>query len=244
MLAILFASGLIWFQSVEYAIQSEALGQERKYRVFNGDSQGSIIYSLDGQSLRNGLAPATLFAIGAIVQGTPPPKVIAIYSGKDRDRDFRQSKGEPTHWRPVIAGHSAKFDIFLMDELRAEVETKSAGSKPTFLMGHSLAGLYGLGLAARRPGYFSGVFVFAPTFSHDTSISLRLPEACDRGTVIYANWGLESQRDTLVFEAVIKDWLSHPRCMKHAPKISYHFSSLHQTIMLTGQMELAWRGLN
>ena len=86
-LMVCFLAVWQWLGSKEYSFNSDALAEERGYRVFNQTATGPIIYALDG---------------------------------------------------------------------------------------HSLAGLYALDLASRKRGQFSGVFAFAPTFSHDTSITRRL----------------------------------------------------------------------
>ncbi len=107
------------------------------------------------------------------------------------------------------------------------------------MLGHSLSGLYALDLASRRPGLFAGVFTFAPTFSHDTSIAKRLATACHPHTKIYTSWGLESSRDTLVFVTAAKLWKASKDCKHDNLLISRHYASPHQTIMLTGQIHAA-----
>lgn len=233
-------SGWQWLTSTSHTIRSKALQEDRSYRVFNEQSDGPVIYSLDGHSLRNGLAPAVLFSFAAILRGQELPKVVAIYSNASRDRDFRPLSSAPTHWRPKIAGRSSDFDNFLFAELLPEIEGREAEGARRYLMGHSLSGLYALDLATREPERFAGVFAFAPTFSHDTSIGERLPKACHAGTFLYANWGLESSRDTAVFNATAAKWKAAPDCRQKSLLTPRHYGSLHQTIMLTGQLHTAF----
>lgn len=162
----------------------------------------------------------------------------------DRDKDFRPISSTPTRWRSKIPGHSDRFDRFLVEELFVEVEGENAGETQRFLTGHSLAGLYALDLAAHEPELFGGVFVFAPTFSHDISIANRLPHACAADLDIYANWGLESARDTEVFETTVKRWKSDAGCRRFTPVTRRHYGAIHQIVMITGQVDVAFRFLD
>jgi predicted alpha/beta superfamily hydrolase len=243
-LVMLLVAGLVsawqWSKSAVYKIESVALQETRAYRIFNPHSEAQIVYSLDGATLRNSLVPAVAFSIAAILQGRDPPKIVAIYSNANRDRDFRPLMSAPTYWRPQIVGRSSEFDTFLMRELMPQIEGRQANEMQRYLLGHSLSGLYALDLATRVPGHFTGVFAFAPTFSHDTTISGRLPTACNANTILYANWGLESSRDTEVFTATVTQWKADDHCRKHPPLTSRHYGSLHQIVMLTGQLHAAF----
>jgi predicted alpha/beta superfamily hydrolase len=229
-----------WSTSAVHTIESVALQETRIYRVFNPHSEAQIVYSLDGATLRNSLVPAVVFSIAAILQGRDPPKIVAVYSNANRDRDFRPVTSAPTYWRPRIVGRSSEFDTFLMRELMPQIEGRQAKEMRRYLLGHSLSGLYALDLATRAPGHFAGFFAFAPTFSHDTTIGGRLPTACNANTILYANWGLESSRDTEVFTATVAQWKADGRCRKHPPLTPRHYGSLHQMVMLTGQIYAAF----
>ena len=243
-LGMLLVAGLLsawqWSTSLVRTIDSVALQETRTYRVFNPHSEGRIIYSLDGSTLRNGLAPAVIFSVAAVLQGAEPPKIVAVYSNANRDRDFRPVTSAPTYWRPQIVGHSSAFDKFLMRELMPLIEGHWVSGKERYILGHSLSGLYALDLATRVPGQFAGVFAFAPTFTHDTTIVGRLPFSCDADTVLYANWGLESARDTEVFAATATRWKADHRCQQRPPLTPRHYGSLHQIVMLTGQLHAAF----
>lgn len=228
-----------WSTSVARTIVSAALHETRTYRVFNPSSEARIIYSLDGGTLTNSLAPAVVFTIAAILRGQDPPKIVAVYSNASRDRDFRPVTSAPTYWRPRIVGRSSAFDTFLMRELMPQIEVRQVSGIRRYLLGHSLSGLYALDLATRVPGQFVGVFAFAPTFSHDTTISRRLPISCNAKTILYANWGLESSRDTKLFAATVSQWKADHRCLQRLPLTPRHYGSLHQIVMLTGQIHAA-----
>lgn len=240
LLVVSLLSAWQWSTSAVHTIDSLALQETRTYRVFNPRSQGQIIYSLDGATHRNSLVPAVVFSIAATLQGQDPPKIVAVYSNANRDRDFRPFISAPTSWRPRIVGRSSEFDIFLMRELMPQIEGRQAYKMQRYLLGHSLSGLYALDLATRVPGHFAGVFVFAPTFSHDTSIGERLPNACNADTFVYVNWGLENSRDTKVFAAIVAQWQADRRCRRRPLLTLRHYGSLHQIVMLTGQIHVAF----
>lgn len=230
-----------WSKSERNFIWSKALEEERAYRVFNPNSDGPLIYSLDGHTMRNSLFPAIIFSVNSFIRGQPMPKIIAIESTSSRDRDFRPPQGKPTYWRPTISGRAADFDRFILNELIPEVEGNTEAENDRYIMGHSLSGLYVMDLAGRDTESFSGYFAFAPTFSHDLSIGERLQHSCRSGAVVYANWGLESARDTEVFEETVSAWKSQPGCRLHPPTTSRHYGSIHATIMFTGHLHLAAR---
>ena len=231
-------SAWVWLVGELHAVNTDALRETRTYRVFNPGPSGTVVYALDGQSLRNGLSSAVILTIAAFSKGQDAPKVIAVYSTANRDRDFRPPSSTPTYWRPSIEGRSPTFHRFLIEELIPQIEQQTPERR--FLLGHSLAGLYALDLATRQPTRFAGVFAFAPTFSHDTSIAERLPMVCGEGRLLYANWGLESARDTKVFDDAATKWAKAEPCKADPPVISRHYGSIHQTIMMTGQVHAAF----
>ncbi|MGB7374892.1 alpha/beta hydrolase-fold protein [Pontixanthobacter sp.] len=237
-------SGWQWYGSADDVIQSEALGGPREYRVFNPGSHTRIVYVLDGQSLRNGLASAVIFSVTAFLRGEELPKIVAIESPKSRDEDFRPERSTPASWRPTIAGRSDRYDAFLVRELFPSIESRPFIRSERYLVGHSLSGLYALDFAVRHPELLDGVIAYAPTISHDTSIVKRLPSICGHTHKTYANWGLESERDTKVFENAADYWVKAEHCRKNPPVIARHFLSIHQTSMLTGQVDVALRFLN
>lgn len=230
-----------WSKSERKFIASQALEEERAYRVFNPNSDGPILYSLDGHMMRNSLFPAIIFSVNSFIRSQPLPKIIAIESTSSRDRDFRPSQGTPTYWRPTISGRAADFDRFIFNELIPEIEGNTQAENERYIMGHSLSGLYVMDLAGRDTTSFSGYFAFAPTFSHDLSIQERLQHSCRSGAIIYSNWGLESARDTEVFEETVSAWKSQPECRLHQPITPRHYGSIHATIMFTGHLHLAAR---
>lgn len=240
LLVVSLLSAWQWSTSLVRTIESVALQETRTYRVFNPHSEGLVVYSLDGSTLRNSLAPAVVFSVAAVLQGDEPPKIIAVFSNVNRDRDFRPATSAPTYWRPRIVGRSSAFDTFLMRELVPLIEGHRVSDQRRYILGHSLSGLYALDLATRFPRQFAGVFAFAPTFSQDTTIDGRLPIACNADTVLYANWGLESARDTEVFAATATRWKADRRCQQRPPLTPRHYGSMHQIVMLTGQLHAAF----
>lgn len=239
-LGLLFATSMLstwqWSTSELHSIDSVVLRDMKTYRVFYYWSQDRIIYSLDGNTFTNSLAPAVLFSVAVLLRGRASPQVVAIYSDTNRNLDFMPTASAPTYWRPQIIGRSNAFEIFLIQELMPKIEGENANGIHRYLSGHSLSGLYAIDLATRKPGRFTGIFAFAPTFSHDTSIAARLPMACNANTVLYTNWGLESARDTEVFTSIVAGWKADRRCRANPPLTPRHYGAVHQIVMLTGQI--------
>lgn len=221
-------------------IVSSALAEERIYTVFGAQNNGPMVYSLDGGSLRNGLFPVTITTIASWTKGQSPPKIVAVHSNANRNRDFRPAKVQPEYWRPDIAGRSADFDRFLLDELMPQVEKQYRKTPKRYLFSHSLSGLYALEVAARQPDVFAGVYAFSPTFSHDMSIQERLAKLCRNNLIIYANIGLESGRDSAVFDKVSDGWTSAPECKSNPLILRRHPGILHALIMTTGQIDASF----
>lgn len=240
-LFLLIVSLFVWQSSQTVEINSAALQERRSYTVYMDDRTDRIIYSLDGQNYRHSPFPATIFAIAAWVKGEKPPVFVAIHSGPTRDVDFRNAQSNPASWRPSIAGRAARFDRFLVGELVPQVESGREGWRTRrYGLGHSLAGLYMLDLTSRKAGLFNGVYVFSPTFSHDLSIVPRLAASCLNSREIYANIGLESERDTAVFARSARRWADRPGCHRNALHLRRHYGVPHQLIMMTGQIESAF----
>jgi predicted alpha/beta superfamily hydrolase len=234
--AILLA--IVWNARTELMVRSEALGEVRKITVFGvlgGNAPNITIYALDGEKHRHALLPAAHSALISWVGGNTQPLFVAIHNQGRRDEDFRPSKVQPASWRPNIAGRSAAFDLFLLNEARSEIERRFGRSERRYLFGHSLAGFYALDMPTRQPQHgFNGIFAFSPTFSHDLSLLSRLTKVC-RNTHIYANIGFESSRDTAVFDVAEKKFHGTAMCRGNV-QLAHHVGIIHQFIMLTGQV--------
>jgi predicted alpha/beta superfamily hydrolase len=222
---------------IDLTVQSAALGETRKISVY-GAAQGAVsIYSLDGDKTRHSLLPAAHGAIIAWLSGDSAPMVVAVHAQGTRDIDLRPETVEPAYWRPDIKGRGPAFDAFLLKELRGEIEKRFGRPKKRYFFGHSLAGLYAIDMASRQADHgFDGLFAFTPTFSHDLSLLNRLGKACEHSAVLYANIGLESRRDTAVFERARVAFANEPACKANV-NLSWHPGMIHQTVMVTGQVE-------
>lgn len=234
--AILLA--IVWDTRTELTVRSEALGEVRKITVFGvsgGDAPTVAIYALDGEKHRHALLPAAHSALISWVGGNTQPLFVAIHEQGRRDEDFRPSKVQPASWRPNIAGRSAAFDLFLLNEARSKIERRFGRSERRYLFGHSLAGFYALDMPTRQPQHgFNGIFAFSPTFSQDLSLLSRLTKIC-RNSNVYANIGFESSRDTAVFDVAEKKFHGTAMCRGNV-QLARHFGIIHQFIMLTGQV--------
>jgi predicted alpha/beta superfamily hydrolase len=225
----------VWTGRTEVSINSIALGQQRVATVFDGDTD-TTIYSLDGDKYRHGLLPAAHGALIAWVSGKQRPLFVAVHDHGGRDRDFRPLTVKPASWRPDISGRAPAFDEFLLRELRTEIERRYGKAKKRHLFGHSLGGYYALDMPTRQPNHgFSGIFSFSPTFSHDLSLMNRLAATCIASPFVYANIGLESDRDTEVFETAERSAKANSVCSNKL-QFSRHPGMVHQLVMLTGQI--------
>ncbi len=244
---VLAASGIgyslllrhVWQGGAAFSLKSPSLNEKRDIEIFNHRSAhpgAPVIYTLDGEKHGNAVFAAANGMLIAIVFGKPPPLVVAVHSHGRRDIDFRPATVEPAAWRPYISGRAATFDVFLIADLRREIETRFGGGRAAYLFGHSLAGYYALDLPTRTNQHgFAGIYAFSPTFSHDLSLIKRLRRACAVSPYLYATIGLESSRDSAVFDRASKIAQADPAC---ANKIVFvrHPGVIHQFIMLTGQI--------
>lgn len=227
----------VWSNRTELTILSKALNEARRVTVFGyayGPSKMAI-YSLDGDKHRHGLIPAAHSVLAAWLSGQPTPVFVAVHDQGSRDTDFRPVRVSPADWRPNISGRSPAFDIFLLQELRAEIDQKFGRLGKRYLFGHSLGGFYALDMAARQAQHgFAGIYAFSPTFSHDLSLLERLDMSCANSKFIYANIGLESGRDTAVFNRARAAAKSAINC-RNKMTFNEHLGIVHALVMLTGQ---------
>jgi predicted alpha/beta superfamily hydrolase len=235
----------IWTNRVDLTVRSAALGEPRKITIFGGastrQSNRKHIYSLDGDKARHGLLPAAHGAIVAWLHGDDMPMLIAVHDQGKRDVDFRPDQVSPADWRPNIKGRGPLFDHFLLEELRSTIERRFGKPQQRFLFGHSLGGFYAIDMPSRQRDHgFQRLYAFSPTFSHDVSLIERLGDACANSQNIYANIGLESNRDTAMFDRAEAVLISNPRC-RGKFTLSRHFAIVHQLIMLTGQISALWQ---
>ena len=244
LLALGYASliGFVWISRTQFDIKSDALDEARHITVFGVSRemprlQSVVVYALDGENHRNGLMPAAHGLVMAWLNGQPSPLVVAVHNNGKRDVDFRPVRVTPASWRPNIKGRGSAFDVFLMSELRPEIERRFGKAKRRFLFGHSLAGFYVLDMPTRSANHrFDGLFAFSPTFSHDLSLISRLGTACTNSRHLYANIGLESGRDTDIFGRAERELARNPACQGKT-SLSHHRGMVHQIVMLTGQIE-------
>jgi hypothetical protein len=225
----------VWNGRTEISVRSAALGEQRNVTLFGNDTS-VIIYALDGDKYRHGLLPAANGALIAWLSGKSRPLIVAIHDHGGRDRDFRPAKVKPAYWRPDISGRAAAFDIFLLEELPAVIERRRGVAEKRYLFGYSLGGFYALDMPTRQKQHgFAGIYAFSPTFSHDLSLIDRISASCVASRHIYVNIGLESGRDTEVFNKAENVISRQPPC-KGRIRLARHPGAVHQLVMLTGQI--------
>lgn len=165
-----------------------------------GDAKLPVIYALDaGQGIAapearalqasGAMAPAFVVAIG---YPTAPPNVIGTW--RETDLLFR------THDEHGVSkgGGGAAFEAFVLDELRSRIE----GDYPvdptrSFLIGHSLAGLFTADVLVERPEAFQGYLIASPPIWDDPLILAGARAASSQGqgrSAFIAAGGAESDR--------------------------------------------------
>lgn len=231
----------VWNNRTELTIISKALSETRSVTVFgNAHSQSKLaIYSLDGDKHRHGLIPAAHSVFAAWLAGQTTPVFVAVHDQGSRDTDFRPVRVSPADWRPNISGRGPAFDVFLLKELRAEIDKNFGRIGKRYLFGHSLGGFYALDMAARQAQHgFAGIYAFSPTFSHDLSLLKRLDMSCANSKFVYANIGVESGRDTAVFNRAKAAAKATSKC-RNKMTFNEHLGIVHALVMLTGQVSAA-----
>ncbi len=229
----------LWSGREERALHSAALGEQRRYTVYNPAARpAKVILVLDGERLRHGLATAMQARLWAFLRGSSSPVVVAIEGQGTRDTDLRNASSQPAAWRPNIGGRSEKFDQFLIEELIPLVGRPDNQTK-LYLFGHSLAGLYTVDFAIRHgiDQRLSGYAAFTPTFSHDLSILDRLPQLCAGSAQVLLTIGLESAREHDLFERARGKVAGTGSCAKHKVTFANHPGMIHQVVMLKGQAQ-------
>jgi predicted alpha/beta superfamily hydrolase len=228
----------VWSNRTVIVIASKSLDEPRTVTVF-GSAEGqtaTMIYSLDGDKYRHSLIPAAHSTFIALLSGNPSPTIVAIHDHGGRDKDFRPAQVTPAYWRPNISGRSSAFDLFLLEELRGQVEQKFSRRGKRYLFGHSLGGYYALDMTTRQPQHgFAGIYAFSPTYSHDLSLIDRLDRICVSNKHIYINIGIESGRDTDIFNRA-KSAVKISNSCRSKVKFGEHFGVIHGLIMITGQI--------
>lgn len=225
-------------QSEAVEFQSAALGESRKLVIYNlpADRRArpeNVIYALDGERWRHGLATAMNASLLAALRGREAPVVVAIDGKGRRETDLRNGTSDPAEWRPFVSGRADRFDRFLLDELRPFVAHRLGQPAHEHLFGHSLGGLYVLDLATRGSSAdgFDSYAAFSPTFSHDRSILDRLQRIC--GKSVLATIGLESNREDRLFASAQRA----VKCPADTVRFRRHPGMIHQVVMLTGQVD-------
>jgi uncharacterized protein len=93
----------------------------------------------------------------------PPLIVVGVVNGKDRTRDMTPPATGSTAKNFPTAGGAAWLADFVIDEALPLVRSKYRTLPTTILAGHSFGGLFGIHVAATRPGAFAGIIAISPT---------------------------------------------------------------------------------
>ncbi|HUP89122.1 MAG TPA: alpha/beta hydrolase-fold protein [Longimicrobiales bacterium] len=105
-------------------------------------------------------------AQAAYLEGSIPgfPRMIAvgIPNGADRLHDMTPPATGSSIKDFSTAGGASAFADFIIDEVLPRIRTRYRTLPSVILVGHSAGGLFGVDVAARRPGVFNGIVATSP----------------------------------------------------------------------------------
>jgi len=243
------AAGLVFASLIAYAnakakplvIQSAVMDEPRAVRVFlpaNYNEKGlqkyTVLYTLDGERIRNG----ALAALTARIAAPDGIILVAIDAQGMRVRDMLLDGA--TQNGQAHSGQASRLLNFIEHELIPKIEAKFPTNGRRIIAGHSLAGLFTVYAMTQKPSLFDGYFAFSPTFSHaDGSVGKLTKSLKDNPSLdgfLYMNLGLETEhgyRD-LFMEAEAALDNNAPANLRH--KVSYYVLP-HPLIMIPGYAE-------
>ena len=158
--------GLEW---VTHPIQSRTLGTRPIYVAtpegYNaGTSRHAVLVLLDANDhpmFQLWIAQSTYLAENSAA--VPSMIVVGIPNGRDRIRDMTPPATGSSATTFPTAGGAAAFATFVADEVLPYVRARYRTLSSVILAGHSVAGLFALDVAARRPGMFQGIIAMDPS---------------------------------------------------------------------------------
>lgn len=183
-LAVLLLPIQLWSQEdicigKKQIIYSTVLGEERTYWIHLPDNYAQdgkrtypVIYLLDGDSFFHTLVGITKTLSSGKKEIVPASIIIGVLN-TDRTRDLTPTSsnlgrdGKVQANKKAEGGGSEKFDSFLVNELRAYVDTSYRTNGRNMLIGHSYAGLFGLNTFLQYPDQFNKYLLIDPSLWWD-----------------------------------------------------------------------------
>lgn len=103
--------------------------------------------------------------------GVPQMIVVGVPNGDDRIHDLTPPPTGSSARTFRTAGGAAAFADFIIDEILPHVRAKYRARPAVVVAGHSVAGLFALDAAAKRPGSFQGIIAMDPSLQfNDASL--------------------------------------------------------------------------
>ena len=150
-------------------IHSGVLGQRPIYVATPagyevGQAQYPILVLLDADDhpmFQLWLAQSSYLASNS--PAVPPMIVVGIPNGDDRIHDMTPGATGTSAATFKTAGGAPAFAAFVIGEVLPHVRARYRTQASAILAGHSVAGLFAIDVAARRPGVFQGVIAMDPS---------------------------------------------------------------------------------
>ena len=156
-------------------INSPTLGKRTLYVATPDDYRSRtkrypVLVMLDGNDismLKLFIAQAAYLADN--VPGFPEFIVVGVANGPDRIYDMTTPATGSSVGMFKATGGAAAFTAFILDDVLPLVRSKYRTLPSTVLAGHSAGGLFGVYVAATRPGEFQGIIACSPSLWYNDS---------------------------------------------------------------------------
>ena len=135
-----------------------------------GSKRYPVVVMLDGNDtpmLKLLIAQAAYLADN--MTGFPELIVVGIANGPDRIYDMTTPATGGSVGLFKATGGAAAFETFILDDVLPLVRSKYRTLPSTVLAGHSAGGLFGVYVAATRPGVFQGIIACSPSLWYNDS---------------------------------------------------------------------------
>ena len=172
-----------------HTIHSNVLDEKREYWLYLPESYATekeksypVIYLLDAGSFFHYLVGVQRAYSQARIPVMNECIIVGLLSG-ERVKDFTPTKSayqrDGTLLPPekAIGGESERFTVFLIEELRAEINGKYRTNSKNTLIGHSYGGLFVLTTLSYHSEMFSSYVAFDPSLWWDNMFIVRQAEA-------------------------------------------------------------------
>jgi predicted alpha/beta superfamily hydrolase len=153
----------------EHELQSRVLAAKRALLVAtpegykeSGRSYPVLVVLDANDSPELSLILATANYLADNTPTIPPMIAVGIVNGPDRLHDMLPPATGKDAARFPTSGGAGDFARFLIDEVLPWVRARYRTLPTTLLAGHSAGGLFGIDVAASRPGAFQGIVAMSP----------------------------------------------------------------------------------